>query len=505
MSANDARPASGTADAIEATGINISFSGVRILNDVDFTLREGEIHALVGMNGAGKSTLMKILNGYYHKDSGEIRVFGALQDYDSPQGANAAGIAMVYQDLSLVPSMTVAQNIFLMRPFRSGVLIDDRRARQAALDLFRRMEIEPIDPDARVEEISPGQRQLVEIAKALSLDARILILDEPTASLSNVEIGILFETVARLKNNGISIVYITHYLKDIFRICDRATILRDGRRVLTKPVAEMTINEMIDEMLGGESREGVAWERHRPQPGEQPLLEARSIATDMVEDASFRIYPGQIVGLAGLLGSGRTEITRALFGLDALRSGEIIVSGKPVRFRNSRDALDSGISLVPEDRRQQGLVLDFSIYDNMILPILRRMTGGLLIDRKRSAALVDRYFTHLDVKATGPHQEVRMLSGGNQQKVVVGKCLACEPRILLLDDPTFGIDIHAKREIMRIVKEFAAQGNGVLFISSELHEIAAFCDVVHIVRRRRLEEMVENEGLTEDDLLAMVQ
>ncbi len=205
------------------------------------------------------------------------------------------------------------------------------------------------------------------------------------------------------------------------------------------------------------------------------------------------------------VGSGRTEITRALFGLDRLISGEILLGGKPLRLDDSRAALDNGISLVPEDRRQQGLVLDFSIFDNMILPILRRLRVRILVDKTRSARLVERYFTHLDVKATGPGQEVRMLSGGNQQKVVVGKFLACEPRILLFDDPTFGIDIHAKREIMRIVKEFAAQGNGVLFISSELHEIAAFCDVVHIVRRRRLEEKVENNGLTEDDLLAMVQ
>ncbi len=491
--------------AIVASGINIGFSGVQILRDVDFTLARGEVHAIVGMNGAGKSTLVKILNGYYHKDSGEIRVFGVKQDYDSPQGANAAGIAMVYQDLSLIPSMTVAQNIFLMRPYRSGVLIDDRKARQAALDLFSRMGIDPIDPDANVEDISPGQSQLVEIAKALSLDARILILDEPTASLSNVEINILFDTVARLKQSGISIIYITHYLKDIFRICDRATILRDGRRILTKPVAEMTMNEMIDQMLGGAAREGAAWERHRPRPGDQPLLEARNIATDKVESASFSIYPGQIVGLAGLLGSGRTEITRALFGLDRLKSGEILLAGNPVRLADSRDALGHGISLVPEDRRQQGLVLDFSIFDNMVLPILRRLRARVLIDKTRSARLVDHYFTHLGVKATGPGQEVRMLSGGNQQKVVVGKFLACEPRILLLDDPTFGIDIHAKREIMRIVKDFAAQGNGVLFISSELHEIAAFCDAVHVVRRRRLGEKVENNGLTEDDLLAMVQ
>ncbi|MCC8179526.1 MAG: sugar ABC transporter ATP-binding protein, partial [Planctomycetes bacterium] len=484
MSEQSSTPAPGAAKAIEASKINISFNGVQVLNDVDFTLMEGEIHALVGMNGAGKSTLVKILNGFYHRDSGEIKVFGTPQNYDSPQGANDAGIAMVYQDLSLVPSMTVAQNIFLMRPFRSGPLIDDVRARREARELFERMEIEPIDPDARVEEISPGQCQLVEIAKALSLEAKILILDEPTASLSNVEIGTLFETVNRLKNSGISIIYITHYLKDIFRICDRATILRDGRRVLTKAVTDLSMAEMIDEMLGGATREGAAWQRHRPQPGEQPLLEARNISTDKVEEASFCIYPGEIVGLAGLLGSGRTEITRALFGLDRLKSGQILLSGKPVNLRDSRDALDNGISLVPEDRRQQGLVLDFSIYDNMILPILRRLSGKVLIDRRRSAELVDRYFKHLDVKAVGPHQEARMLSGGNQQKVVVGKFLACEPRVLLLDDPTFGIDIHAKREIMRIVKEFAAQGNGVLFISSELHEISAFCDVVHIVRRR---------------------
>ncbi len=499
------REPAGEQNAVEATGINIGFNGVPILRDVDFSLASGEIHALVGMNGAGKSTLMKILNGFYRKDSGEIKVFGQPQDYDSPQGANRAGIAMVYQDLSLVPSLTVAENIFLMRPLRSGPLLDDRRAGRETEALFAGMEVEPIDPRARVEDISPGQRQLVEIAKALSLEARILILDEPTASLSNVEINILFATVKRLKERGISIIYITHYLKDIFRICDRVTILRDGRRVLTKPVGELTLEGMIQEMLGGETRAGDAWVRHRPNPGERPLLEARGLSTDSVEEATFEIYPGQIVGLAGLLGSGRTEITRALFGLDPLKTGEIRVDGRPVSIRDSRDALANGISLVPEDRRQQGLVLDFTIADNIILPILGNLRRRFLIDRRKSADVVVHYFRHLGVKAEGVDQVVRLLSGGNQQKVVVGKCLACRPRLLLLDDPTFGIDIHAKREIMRIVKDFAALGNGVLFISSELHEIAAFCDVVHVVRRRRMEKAVLNTGLTEDDLLAMVQ
>jgi ribose transport system ATP-binding protein len=492
--------------AIEARGICKGFDGVKVLDGVDFRLSKGEAHAIVGANGAGKSTFMKILNGIYSADSGSVSVFGEKAGYDTPEGARKAGIAMVYQDLSLVPTLSVAENIFLAsNPYKKGPFIDDGRARTEAAALLKSLGVgEAIDPDARVADISVGQQQLVEIAKALAGDPRILILDEPTASLSSSEIETLFDVIARLKSRGMSIIYITHYLRDIFKICESVTALRDGKAVLSTLASATTVEALVAAMIGIDEESRAEWKLTRRGGARKPLLEIRGLTTDSIRDVSIEIAPGEVVGLAGLLGSGRTELLRALYGCDRIVAGSVYIDGTEVEPRSPSDALAAGIALVPEDRRRQGLILDFSVEQNVVLPVLEKIRGRFLIDERKSGGLADRYIERLGMKVTGRDQRVRYLSGGNQQKVVVAKCLSSEAKILLLDDPTFGVDMHSKMEIMRIVRDFASDGGGVLFVSSEFKEVAEFCDAIYVMKKGRVTCIVQ-DPVTEEQLMQLVQ
>jgi len=492
--------------AIEAKKICISFNGVQVLHDVDFSVMQGSVHALVGTNGAGKSTLVKIINGVYQKDSGEVFLFGKVMEYHTPESALASGVAMVFQDLSLIPTMTVAENIFLkFNPYKKGFLIDDRKNNEKALDLLKLIGIETeIHPDDEVSSLSVGYQQLVEIAKALSNDPKILILDEPTASLSNAEIERLFDVIRSLKNRGISIIYITHYLKDIFKICDTVTLLRDGRVAFTEKTADITLEHLISEMTTSQSGKYV-WTHSKNLRVGTPLLELKDLTTRHIRNVSLSVYPGEIVGVAGLLGSGRTELMRAVFGIDRIISGEILISGSPVKLRDSSQAIENGISLIPENRREQGLILDFDISENIVMPIYGRIKRGLfLIDEGKRIAISEEYIKKLDVKTQGIDQIIRYLSGGNQQKIVVAKCLASDSHILLLDDPTFGVDIQAKQEIMHIIHSYAEKGNSVLMVSSEFNEIVDFCDTIFVMKKGCITDQIVDRT-TEDQLLYLVQ
>ncbi|MDP9364140.1 MAG: sugar ABC transporter ATP-binding protein [Chloroflexota bacterium] len=488
--------------AVRMTGITKSFVGIQVLHGVDFELRAGEVHALIGGNGAGKSTLMKILEGVYTSDGGRIEVDGRPVEIRSAHDARSLGVGMIFQEFSLIPTLTVAQNIFLTREPRDAVgLIDDRTAERRARELFAEMG-ETIDPRVPLSSLSTGYWQLTEIAKALAQHARVLIMDEPTASLAAGETERLFALVAKLKADGISIVYISHRMDEIFRIADRITVLRDGRNVLTAPTGELTMERVIEQVVGRAMERSFVWQERRVDRSGDPLLEVRHLsAGEKVHDVSFDLYPGEILGVAGLMGSGRTELARAIFGIDHIDGGDIRVRGRPVTIANPQDAVAAGIALVPEDRRRQGLVLDHSVKDNLLLPLLPRLRRGGVVDDRAGERVAESFVASLRVKTDSIAKRVRLLSGGNQQKVVIGKWLAVEPEILIMDEPTAGVDIGAKTEILDVIRRLADAGKGVIVISSEPAELLAVSDRLLVLHDGRLAREMDRREITEEEEL----
>jgi ribose transport system ATP-binding protein len=496
-----------SAAAVTMRAISKSFSGVRVLDGVDFELRQGEIHALVGGNGAGKSTLMKILVGVYTLDEGTFEVGGRQVQFHSPHDARDAGMGMVFQEFSLVPTLTVAQNVFLTREARGRAgFIDDRESERRTRELFRTMEVD-VDPRRPLDELPTVYWQLTEIAKALSQDARVLIMDEPTAALAKTETAQLFELMRRLKEQGIAIVYISHRMEEVFEICDRITVLRDGRRVLTEETAKLTMQQVIDQIVGRKLEQAMEWKERHVSEGAEALLEIHSLASGTkLRGIDLELRRGEILGLAGLMGSGRSELARAIFGIDPIDAGEIRVRGRPLRVRSPQDAIAAGIALIPEDRRAQGLILDHSVRDNFLLPVLGRLSRGGFVDDREGDQLARSFVKRLTIRLRSIDQPIRLLSGGNQQKVVIAKWIGTEPEILIMDEPTAGVDIGTKGEIVDMIRAFAQAGNGVLIISSELPELLAVSDRVLILREGRVErELDRREIETEEELHHAVQ
>ena len=465
-------------------GVTKSFNGVRVLNAVDFTLEPGEVHALVGGNGAGKSTLMKILEGVYSLDEGSIEVDGTPVRLTSGLDARRHGIAMIFQEFSLIPSFTVAQNVFLTCEPRGPLgTLDDREAERRARELFTEIGVS-IDVRERMSALSTAYWQLTEIAKAMAQDARVLIMDEPTSSLATSETRALFALIERLKERGLSIVYISHRLEEVFEISDRVTILRDGRVVHTGPTSELSTDQAIDLIVGRKVEETLRWRPREVNRDGQPLLEVRDLdAGPRVRGSSFDVYGGEIVGLAGLMGSGRTELAQALFGIQRIDSGTVRVRGREVRIRNSRDAIAAGIALIPEDRRIQGLVLDHTVAGNLTLTLLRALTSHGVIRRSLEMDLAQRLADQLDITSGMLFRPVRLLSGGNQQKVVIAKWLGRDPDLLIMDEPTAGIDIGTKGEIVEMIRRLADSGKAVILISSEAPELLAAADRILAIHR----------------------
>ncbi len=481
--------------AVRMTGISKSFGGVRALDAVDFEVLAGEVHALLGGNGAGKSTILKILNGVHVPDAGEVLVHGQRLSAHTPEGARAAGIAMNFQELSLVPTLTVAENVFLTRETRDRRgLIDDADSVTRAQAIFDMLEVR-VDPRATVSDLGAGQKQLTEIAKAISQDARVLILDEPSTALAVSDVERLFVFLRKLTAQGVAVIYVSHRMDEIARIADRATILRDGRHVITAPMAELPVDVMIEHIVGKRSK-GLSDVARSDVARGEVLLELRDVTgPHKPEHVSLTLHRGEVLGLAGLLGSGRSALARVIAGVEPAIAGDIRLRGQGVALRRPADAIAHGIALVPEARATQGIIPAQSVADNMVMAVIGRISRRGLVDRDKVRSITDGMIARLSVKTASRDHAVSTLSGGNQQKVVIGKWLATDPDILILDEPTAGIDIGSKAEIIRLVRDLAQAGKGVIVISSELSELLTACDRILVMADWRAHQMLDRSDL----------
>lgn len=453
-------------------GIDKTFPGVRALDQAQFELRAGEVHALVGENGAGKSTLMKVLAGVYNKDAGHIRYQGKEVEIPNPRAAQALGISMIHQELNLMPHLTLAQNVFIGREPRQGVrfMLAEKQINAQTQALFDSMHLK-LDPRTRVADLTVATQQMVEIAKALSFDSQVLIMDEPTAALTEAEIAELFRTIRQLRDKGVGIVYISHRLEELKQIADRITVMRDGRYVGTEDAQTIAIDRIISMMVGRTIFESTP--EVPEHPDEEVVLEVKNLNRgSAVRDVSFKLRKGEILGFAGLMGAGRTEVARVVFGADAPDSGEIYVHGKQVDIRHPRHAVRHGIGYLSEDRKRYGLALGMDVEANIVLASFQKFLGLLgVVNNGKTHATGKHYVEALTIKTPSLQQKVKNLSGGNQQKVVIGKWLTADTDVLIFDEPTRGIDVGAKSEIYHLLNELAGQGKSIIMISSELPEI----------------------------------
>jgi ribose transport system ATP-binding protein len=479
--------------------IDKRFPGVHALDGVSMDVLPGEVHALVGENGAGKSTLMKILAGVYTADAGEMIYKGQPYAPHTPGAARDAGIVTIYQELNLVPEMSVAENMYMGMELARGPFIDRRAMLQRARELLSTRLHLDVDPGTAVGRLGVGQQQMVEVAKALLHEADIIIMDEPTASLSPREIADLFTIVNELKDHGVSTIFISHHLNEAFELSDRTTVLRDGQLVSTQPTSELTTQSLIQMMVG---RALADREPKKPVDVGDEVLRVEGLTRHGVfEDISFSARAGEIVGLAGLVGAGRTEVVRAIFGADPHDGGQVFINGEAVTIRSPRDAIDHGIALLTEDRKNQGLVLLFDVRENITLAVLDRLTRTQLTDTSREREIAGGFIDRLAIKASSQEQEAMNLSGGTQQKVVLSKWLAAEARVIIFDEPTRGIDVGAKAEIYEIMNELVANGDTILMVSSELPEILAMSDRVLVMQGGRIRGELSREEATQEQIM----
>ncbi|HET8913324.1 MAG TPA: sugar ABC transporter ATP-binding protein [Ktedonobacteraceae bacterium] len=464
---------------VELHGISKQFGGVQALRGVDFQLFPAEVHALVGENGAGKSTLVKILAGIHRPDEGSLKVDGKAIELRSPTQAQSLGIAVVQQEPMLFPDLDVAENVFMARQPRDRFgRIDWKRMYREVDQLLASLDVS-FSSHTPVQGLSIAEQQLVEIAKALSIQARVLVLDEPTAALSAHEVDELFAIVKQLRERGVAILFVSHRLDEVFAIADRLTVFRDGTHIITTPVSQITTEETIKHMVGRELSN--FFPKGEAEIGEV-VLEVRHLTRPGVfADVNFQLHRGEILGFAGLMGAGRTEVARVLFGIDQAANGEIWLKGKQVRIRSPQQAMNYGIAYVPEDRHQQGLIMNFSIATNITLSILQKVSHLGLINPNQEQQIAQEYANQLSIRTSGIGQLVNALSGGNQQKVVLSKWLATNPSVLILDEPTRGIDVGAKAEVHRITSDLASRGLAIILISSELPEVLAMADRVVVL------------------------
>lgn len=483
---------------IEMKEISKAFPGVKALDKVSFSLKAGEVHALLGENGAGKSTLMKIMSGIYNRDEGEYLINGAAVGDLTPRKAQALGIAIIHQELNMCQHLTVAENMFLGREKSRAGYIQQKDINRAAKDILDKLKID-IQPDTVVRKLSVSKQQMVEIAKALSTDARILIMDEPTSALTAREISELFDIIRQLKQEGCAIVYISHRLEELEHVADRVSIFRDGKYIVSMDYKDTSINEIISYMVGREIKEKFPTIEC---PRGDKLLEVRNLCSGIVKNVSFDLFQGEIIGLAGLMGAGRSELVRALFGAEPISGGEIYLKGRKLNIRAPKDAITAGIVLGPEDRKKEGLCTKLSIRENIGLANIDHICGmaGVISSRKEYR-LTEKAIEKLRIKTPSAEQLVNNLSGGNQQKIVVGKWLVRAAEVVILDEPTRGIDVAAKVEIYNIMNDLKKQGIGVMFVSSEMPEVLGMSDRILVMCNGRITGNLVSRETNQDEIL----
>ncbi len=483
-------------------GISKSFPGVRALHNVHMEVRRGEVHALLGENGAGKSTLMKILSGAYGRDSGEIIWEGKPITIPNPREAQKIGIGIIYQEFNLVPQLSIAENVWISRePYRnrSLQLIDWKEMRRKTKALLDEVHL-PLDPRRPVAGLGVAQQQMVEIAKALSLDAKLLIMDEPTSALTDTEINQLFTVIRRLKEKGVSVVFISHHLEEVLEICDRGTVLRDGEYIDTVDLANVTKEDLIRMMVGRNLEQ--QYPKVETIRGEEALRVEGLKREGLLHDISFSAYTGEILGIAGLVGAGRTELMRAVFGADRIDAGNIYVFGKKIDVKSPQQAIHAGLGLLPEDRKQQGLVLMLSVLHNMSMASLDKLTTNLLLRRGDERRQAGEFVDKLRIATPSVNQQVQYLSGGNQQKVVLAKWLASQSKILIFDEPTRGIDVGAKVEVYNLMNTLVHSGVAVIMVSSEMPELLGMSDRILVMHEGRIAAEISRQDATEENVLA---
>ena len=484
---------------IEMRGIDKAFGTNQVLKNAGFELRDGEIHALMGENGAGKSTLMKILTGVYTRDAGTVTVDGQEVVYKNPQEAEKAGIVFIYQELNVLFDLTVEENLFMGKEITGPLGICDKKAmRQKAQEMMDRMGVN-IPINAVMSDLSVGQQQMVEICKALMVNAKVLIMDEPTAALTESETEVLFEIMESLKKKGVSIVYISHRMEEIFRLCDRITILRDGQYVGTEYIRDITMDGVVQMMIGREI--GERYPQRDVTIGDEVLRVEGLTHEKLFRDVSFSVRAGEVLGVSGLMGAGRTEIMQAIFGNLPIVSGKIFLEGKEVRIKNPKQAIEAGIGFITEDRKTEGLLLEKSIAENIELCNLGKVSVRNVLSRAKGKALVKRGIEEFRIRCFGPDHECNNLSGGNQQKVVLAKWIYTDPKILILDEPTRGVDIGAKKEIYSVINDMAAKGVAVIMVSSELPEVLGMSDRIMVVHEGHIAGIID--GKTSDQAKVM--
>ncbi|WP_191212393.1 MULTISPECIES: sugar ABC transporter ATP-binding protein [Hungatella] len=477
-----------------------SFNGVEVLHGIDFSLRAGTVHALMGENGAGKSTLMKVLAGVHKCDDGEIWLKGKKTEIQSPRHAQELGIAMIHQELSPVPEMTVAENIFLGREPRKGLFVDYKKMYTDTEKLLGEMKVR-VSPRAKIGRLKVADQQLIEISKAISLNADIIVMDEPTSAITDQEVEILFKTIADLKKKGTGIIYISHKMDEIFRIADDITVLRDGTYVNSWEAKDIDNNTLIKNMVGRELNEIFPKIK---VPAKNVVMEIRHFTKEnQFEDISFLVREGEILGIAGLIGAGRTELMNAIFGLEKPDSGEVFFEGKKVEIRRPSDAIRHGIAYVTEDRKNEGLVLEMGVGQNITIASMKTLSSGIFIKRQEEKKTIDDQIRALRIKVHSPRQLVGKLSGGNQQKVVLAKWMMKNPKLLILDEPTRGIDIGAKSEIYKLMGEFVEKGNSIIMISSEMPEAMGMSDRILVLSNGRLSGELSREEFVQEDIMKM--